>query len=263
MLQSTDQLGNNWTFANVPKRIISLVPSQSEFLWDLGLGNDLIGITKFCIHPKEMFQRVQRVGGTKNLDIDLIETLKPDLIIANKEENDKAQIEFLSKKFPVWLSDIYNFEDAFHMMLELGKLLNRESQAVEILTRAKQNLEKCKDVFKGESVAYFIWNEPYYLAASHTFIDCVLQHAGFKNALEAWERYPHLNAKELRELNPDWCFLSSEPFPFQPKHAEILQNLLPGKKIIFVNGEYFSWYGSRLIRLHEYLLQLKDEVYAG
>src|ERR1700741_3198050 len=106
-----DQTGRKISIPQIPQRIISLVPSQTELLFDLGLDKEVVGITKFCVHPPEWFQTKTRVGGTKQLKIDLIKQLQPDLIIANKEENVKEQIEELEKHFPVWISDVNNLED--------------------------------------------------------------------------------------------------------------------------------------------------------
>ena len=122
-MQFTDDIGNTINLDGVPKRIVSVVPSQSELLWDLGLKNELIGITKFCIHPHEMYRSVARVGGTKKLHIEKIKELKPDLIIANKEENERSDIEELQKHFPVWISDIKNLDDALRMIHHVGEVV--------------------------------------------------------------------------------------------------------------------------------------------
>lgn len=253
MLYYTDQLGNTLQLKERPKRIISLVPSQSEFLWDLGLRDELVGITKFCIHPKEMYRAVERIGGTKTLYIERIRELKPDLIIANKEENEKSQIELLQKEFNVWVSDIYNFEDAIGMMNSLGEIIGKREKSEQIADQLKSTLPRIKNMFQKQRVAYFIWNKPYMCAAQHTFIGLVLQHIGLENALEGFERYPELTEEKLRELSPDLCFLSSEPFPFKDSHANELQRILPNSKILIVDGEMFSWYGSRLLQLEDYL----------
>jgi ABC-type Fe3+-hydroxamate transport system substrate-binding protein len=256
----TDQVGHRITLNRKPKRVISLVPSQSELLWDLGLRNELVGISKFCIHPGEMFRSVERVGGTKNLDLDKIRRLKPDLIVGNKEENERAQIETLQKEFNVWMSDIYNFEDAFEMMGKLGIILGREQESKRMEEEIRYSLAGLENTFAGQSVAYFIWNKPYMFAANRTFIDHVLKHLGFTNALEGRERYPQLGDEELRDLSPGYCFLSSEPFPFNEKHVRELQTLLPQSKVILVDGEMFSWYGSRLRYLAGYTKTMADDL---
>lgn len=256
----TDQIGNKITLPSAPKRIISLVPSQSEFLWDIGLRNELIGISKFCVHPAEMHKALERIGGTKSLNLERIKQLHPDLIIGNKEENEKGQIKMLQKEFNVWMSDIYNFEDAFVMMRELGAILGREKLAANIIESAKVSLARIKNMFKGKSVAYFIWNQPYLFSANNTFIDYVLNYLGFRNVLGHYKRYPEITIGELKSIKPEFCFLSSEPFPFKEQHATELKKLLPDSKIVLVDGEMFSWYGSRLLKLEGYVSELGRQI---
>ncbi len=253
-----DQLGKSLHIKERPKRIISLVPSQSEFLWDIGIRNELLGISKFCIHPDIMFKSKARVGGTKDLDLDKIRSLKPDLIIGNKEENEKNQIETLQKEFNVWMSDVYNFEDAFAMMSELGSVLDKANETRSILDKLSISLPKIKNIFNHQKVAYFIWNKPYMFAGKNTFIDFILKYVGLTNTLGNLQRYPELNKEELTNLNPEYCLLSSEPFPFSRKHINEIQGILPKSKLIFVDGEMFSWYGSRLLHLERYLYTLKE-----
>lgn len=253
----TDQTGRTIEVKKSPQRIISLVPSQSEFLWDIGLQEELVGITKFCIHPQQMFTRVERVGGTKELNLEKIRFLKPDLIIGNKEENDKLQIELLQQEFPVWMSDIYTLNDAINMMDTLGSICGKKAQAEALLNELKGNLPEIKNCFNGQTVAYFIWNKPYMLAAGNTFINDVITYLGLRNALACMDRYPELSVDDLKSLNPEVCFLSSEPYPFSEKHAAELSAQLPDSKIVLVDGEMFSWYGSRLLKLPAYIKSLR------
>lgn len=257
MFEYTDQIGNKIKLMQKPQRIISLVPSQSEFLWDLGLHHELVGITKFCIHPKEMFKSIERVGGTKKVNINKIRALKPDLIIGNKEENEKSDIESLQKEFNVWMSDIFDFEDAFKMMLSIGKIVGKEKEAQTISGKIQSSLPKVKDVFNGQKIAYFIWYKPYMVIANHTFIDHTLNYIGLNNAFKNAERYPEISDEQIVAANPEFCFLSSEPFPFKEKHLKELQNKLPNSKIVIVDGEIFSWYGSRLLHFVNYVEQLR------
>ncbi len=248
-----DQLNNKLQLGEVPQRIVSLVPSQSEFLWELGLQNELVGITKFCIHPDKMFRTITRVGGTKDLDLGKIRALKPDLIIGNKEENSEDQIRTLQEEFPVWMSDIYTFGDAFQMMQQLGEIVGKPEEAEEMVAAIQQSLKSVKDVFSGQKVLYFIWNEPYMVAGKNTFIHHVLDYLGLKNAAGHLDRYPLISSELLSELKPDFCFLSSEPYPFKEKHAEELRLLAPYADVRLVDGEMFSWYGSRLRHLAAYV----------
>src|SRR5476651_171659 len=124
-----DQLHRPINLPAPPKRIISVVPSQTELLFYLGLDEEVIGITKFCIHPADKFKQTTKVGGTKDLNINLIKSLQPDLIIANKEENERSQIEELMTICPVWISDISNRDEALDMITQVGQLVGREDNA--------------------------------------------------------------------------------------------------------------------------------------
>jgi len=202
-----DQTGHTIELKDKPKRIISIVPSQSELLWDLGLEKELVGITKFCIHPNEMFRSVERVGGTKKLNIDKIRKLKPDLIIGNKEENEQTQIEELRKEFPVWMSDIYDLSDAFDMISSFAEITGKETKAEQLIKTIKNNFEK-PDLkkFKGKKVAYFIWYDPFMVAAKNTFINHLLEKLGMINVFGYLTRYPNVNAAKIKEAAPDHIF---------------------------------------------------------
>ena len=250
-----DQINNIIEFKSFPKRIISLVPSQSELLWDLGLRDELVGITKFCVHPKEMFKSVERIGGTKTLNLQKIKSLNPDLIIGNKEENDEKQIVELQKEFPVWMSDIYNLQDALFMIRTVGEIVDRAEEAIEITNRIYTSFNQLKKMDK--FVLYLIWNNPFMAAGKATFIGDMINKMGLKNVLlDSKARYPQLTLNDIKELNPELIYLSSEPFPFGLKHIEELKSILPQSKIQLVDGEMFSWYGSRLLKSVRYFNQL-------
>lgn len=241
----TDQLNNKIELNSYPKRIISLVPSQSELLWDLGLREELVGITKFCIHPQEMFVTIDRVGGTKTLNIEKIRALKSDLIIGNKEENEQSQILELQKEFTVWMSDIYNLQDALMMIRSVGALVNRVEEAEKLKLSIATSFLNLKTTKK--TVLYLIWKDPYMAAGKATFISDMLNRIGLENKIsDVHARYPELNIEDIKALNPELILLSSEPYPFKSNHIKELQSILPDSKIILVDGELFSWYGSRL-----------------
>jgi ABC-type Fe3+-hydroxamate transport system substrate-binding protein len=244
MLQFIDQLNRTISLPNPPKRIVSLVPSQTELLVDLGLRDWIVGVTKFCIHPKGLKKEKTVIGGTKNFHFDKIESLQPDLIIGNKEENYQEGIERLSEKFPVWMSDIYTLEDAYRMILSIGELTDTSIKANQIVSQIKDGLEK-EFKLKGSAV-YLIWKDPLIAIGSNTFINSILEKAGFKNLINP-SRYPEIDLEEIVNLNPEFLLLSSEPFPFKEKHISFFQEKLPKTKIKIVDGEMFSWYGSRLL----------------
>jgi ABC-type Fe3+-hydroxamate transport system substrate-binding protein len=243
-----------------PRRIISLVPSQTELLFDLGLGNRVIGITKFCLHPQEWFQYKQRVGGTKQLNIEIINSLKPDLIIANKEENTKEEIEYLAAKYPVWISDINNLSEAYEMIRQLGILTATEERATEIIKKIQMEFAMLTPIIAPLSCCYLIWQNPYMTVGGDTFIHAMIEAAGFANVFQNTSRYPAVTLEQIKATNCDLLFLSSEPFPFTQKHADELQSLLPKTKIILTDGEMFSWYGSRLLKAPTYFQEFRQQL---
>jgi len=258
-----DQLGRTITINYPPKRIVSVVPSQTELLFDLGLDQEVIGITKFCIHPIEKFAERTKIGGTKKLLIEKIRDLKPDLIIGNKEENSRAEIELLCEEFPVWMSDIHNLEEAMQAITQIGTLVNREPEAAYLnhLIHAGftdlQSLALTKKINK--KVAYLIWKDPYMVAGQQTFIADILMKIGLQNVIKG-ERYPVVDLETLADSNCDLILLSSEPYPFRQKHIEQINKILPNTKVMLVDGEMFSWYGSRLVKAVEYLFHLQNHL---
>lgn len=261
MLQSTDQLGRKISVPFPPERIISLVPSQTELLYDLGLEDAVVGITKFCVHPEKWFRTKTRIGGTKKLDIGKIRSLQPDLIIGNKEENDREQIANLMKEFPVWMSDINRMEDAYDMMEAIGMVTGRKEQAEALVMQIRRNFEELRKLLQTTRdeqrvTVYFIWRNPWMVAGGNTFINEMLKLSGFKNAFENLPRYPVITTAQLSTANPRLVFLSSEPYPFKEKHIAELQEISPAAKILLVDGEMFSWYGSRMLLAPAYFQSL-------
>lgn len=253
-----DQLGHSIPIQFPPQRIISLVPSQTELLADLGLHDEVVGITKFCVHPESWRKTKTIVGGTKNFDFEGIDRLKPDVIFGNKEENFEAGISELKKKYPVWMSDIVSIEDSFSMILSIGKITNKIIKSNQIASFIQEGLMSTKK-FAGQSVLYLIWRKPWMAAATDTFIHALLHHLGLRNAVELRMRYPELTDIEIHKIKPDYIFLSSEPYPFREKHIEELQTISPTSKIVLVDGEMFSWYGSRLLHAIPYFNTLIEK----
>jgi ABC-type Fe3+-hydroxamate transport system substrate-binding protein len=264
-----DQTGRSIELHKVPQHIVSLVPSQTELLYSLSLTNEVVGITKFCVHPSEWFRNKTRVGGTKQLHMDTIHQLHPDLIIANKEENVKEQVEQLASHYPVWISDVNDLESAYEMIVQVGAMTGRAETALQLIAEIKnqftrlQTLQDTSDAARLSSdkprAAYLIWRDPYMTVGGDTFIHCMLEEAGFDNVFKHRCRYPEIAIEELRASGCEWLLLSSEPFPFQQKHADELRSVLPGIKILLVDGEMFSWYGSRLLHVPDYFRRLMNE----
>lgn len=270
MLRFTDQIGRVVELEGIPKRIISLVPSQTELLYDLGLDEEVVGITKFCIHPEKWFNTKKRVGGTKKVNFEAIEALKPDLIIANKEENQLEDIVALSEKYRVWISDIYNLADAYHMILSIGEITATSNKANLLVSKIKNGFEELQFSLPKEkqTVAYFIWNSPMMVAGNNTFIDSLFLHLGLNNVFanptyfyeeKLSTRYPQISEEELKRAAPQYILLSSEPYPFSEKHFDQFKEICPTAKIMVVDGELFSWYGSRLLQTPSYFKRLLQQ----
>ena len=255
----TDQMNRVVDIPSTPKRIVSIVPSQTELLFDFGLNEEVIGITKFCIHPADKVKQKFKIGGTKTLDIGLIKQLDPDLIIGNKEENEKEQVEELMQSFPVWMSDITDLDDAVGMITQIGEIVGRTTEVDRIAETIRLGFRRLTIQPENLKVAYLIWRKPYIAAGKGTFIDTMLQTCGLTNVFVT-KRYPEVSSDELQNLNPDVILLSSEPYPFKEKHIAEFKSLLPGTRIKLVDGELFSWYGSRLLRAPEYFQLLADEL---
>lgn len=252
----TDQTKRQIEISSTPLRIISTVPSQTELLYDLGLEEQVVGITAYCVHPKHWLSEKQVIGGTKNLKIDLIRSLKPDLIIGNKEENIKEQIEELETAIPVWLSDIVTVDDALEMISEVGKITNTSAKAEALVAEIQAERNKLPKPSTPKKTAYFIWNEPMMVAGTDTFINAMMEEAGLVNAFaHSEERYPQITEGELKAANPDLIILSSEPYRFTTKHLHEFATLCPQAKVKIMDGEMFSWYGSRIKKAFGYLKQ--------
>lgn len=235
-------------------KVISLVPSITVALFDLGLSTDeIVGRTKFCVHPKDLVADVEIIGGTKNLNIEKIKALKPDLIIANKEENVKEQVEELMKDFKVLVTNVETLEDNYNLLKQLGHIFGKEEKAQFFNLKT----EKAFDIPKSQKrlkVAYLIWKNPYMTVGGDTFISRILEKLGFENLFKSRKRYPEVQLEDLKKA--DLIFLSSEPFPFKEQHIAEIQKVCVKQKVMIVDGEAFSWYGTRLAKCGEYYWEL-------
>lgn len=241
-------------------KIISLVPSITELLFDLGLKDQLIGRTKFCIHPMPEVKEIPQFGGTKGLHLDKIITAEPDLIIANKEENLKHEVEKLQEHCDVLLTDVATLEENNEMILQIGKRTHRYEKAQEIVAEINDNFSNLTPVYDRPSVLYLIWKDPFMSIGKDTFIHELIEIAGFTNITEEYSRYPEID--EDLDLQPVFIFLSSEPYPFKEKHKAEVNKRFPNATCVLVDGEMFSWYGSRMRLAPAYLQSLRDRIKA-
>ena len=241
-------------------RIISTVPSITELLFDLGLEDEVVGITKFCVHPNSWYKSKPRVGGTKNLNVQKIIELNPDLIIANKEENVKDQIDQLSSHSVVKLTDIKSVDDNLKLISDIASLTNRIQEGDELIKRHKATLSKIKKPNSLRSAIYLIWEDPLMTVGGDTYINSVMELCGLDNLLGDTHRYPSLDLSKLKSLQPEVLLLSSEPYPFRDKHLAYFQSELPNTNVVLVDGEVFSWYGTRLIKKSDYLIEFMKSI---
>lgn len=234
------------------KRIVSLVPSQTELLIDLGITNQLVGITNYCIHPNKFIEVIEKIGGTKTPNIKKILDMKPDLIVANKEENCQNHIEYFKNNgIPVWVSDVITYPDNEVLITDFGILFNCKKKASDLVHKIRTAWNTLVRN-KGETCLYFIWRKPYMLAGNECFINSCLEKSGFINLMKV-SRYPSQTIEQLKDFNPEYVFLATEPYLFKEKHKAEFQSIFPDSKIMIVDGELFSWFGSRQQFLPDYL----------
>lgn len=256
MITVTDHIGHQISLSGPAQRIVSTVPSQTEVLADLGLEVEVVGITEFCVHPTGWLDQKELIGGTKNINTKRVLSLEPDLVIANKEENQKRHIDRLSDKVPVWTSDVQSIDDALDMIKALGNLTGKTERATYLVEDIKNTRDGYQRPDFG-SALYFIWKDPLMVAGNDTFIHAMMKEAGFTNAVKT-NRYPSLSLPDIVTISPDYILLSSEPFPFDQSHLADLKRLCPESKIDIVDGEMFSWYGSRLNKAYQYFENKKE-----
>lgn len=255
----TDMMGRQLTLPAQPKRIVSLVPSQTELLYDLGLDDEVVGITKFCVHPKHWFRNKKRVGGTKTVHLDVVRALSPDLIIANKEENTQEQIEALAKEFPVWISDIQKVTQGLEMIERIGEIVCKVHDAKQLISNISAGFEGLQQSTQPFKVAYYIWKSPWMCAGGDTFISDMINSIGWQNVNVHLARYPEVSPDTLINSGVQLVLLSSEPYPFKEKHIDEIRAALPQAEVLLVDGEMFSWYGSRMAKAIPYLSELVNK----
>ena len=263
MITTKDQLYRTLTLEQTPKRIVSLVPSLTELIVDLGLESALVGVTKFCVHPKQIRKEKVVVGGTKQVHFDKIKNLSPDFILCNKEENTLDMVRELEHIALVHVSDILDLDETIQVIEQYGQIFNVENRANLIKNEIKKRSEAFQHFAKQQpklKVAYFIWQKPWMAVGSSTFINAMLELNNFKNVLANKDRYPQIELNDLKKMKPEVIMLSSEPFPFNKKHLEAMSQRFPESKIVIVDGEYFSWYGSRLIKAFTYFRNLRQHL---
>ena len=244
-----------------PMRVVSLVPSWTEFLHDLD--SHVVGQTKFCVRPMSAFRSVDRIGGTKTIDVEKILALQPDLVVANKEENDREQVQELMVRCPshceVVVTDIRSLDSVWRAMHQLGESLEKRQETNQMVTQIQERWGEAKPLVG--KAGYAVWPKPWMAAGTDTFIHHVMQHWGIGNAVEGPSRYPSLAEESGRGVpHARLWLLPSEPFPFQQKHLTALQEDHPLAAFRLVDGEAFSWYGSRMLHAAGHLQEVAEWV---
>jgi ABC-type Fe3+-hydroxamate transport system substrate-binding protein len=236
-------------------RIVSLCPSLTELVFDLGRGGELVGITRWCVHPADRVGAVEKVGGTKDPDVARIAALAPDVVLMNDEENRVEDADALrAAGLALHTSMPRTPGETAAMVRSIAAALGREAEgerlARDIEARSARVRAAAAGGARGGAVrfAYLIWRKPYMAVNADTFAHALLAQAGGVNVFaDAPERYPTIAPAELAAAAPDVVLLCTEPFPFEPKHADELAGAtgLPRERFRIADGEYLSWHGSR------------------
>ena len=250
--------------ANDDARIVCLVPSITELLFDLGLGEQVVGRTGFCVHPADQVKRVPKCGGTKDVKLDAVRELAPTHVIVNIDENTRETFDALRAFVPhVVVTHPNAPQDNLRLYALLGGVFGRQQAAKQLADRLQAELDEIAALpaLPPRRTLYLIWREPWMSISPDTYISRTL-------ALVNWQtvpttpqpRYPALDTEALAELDPELVLLSSEPYPFRDKHLDELRGLLPTADVRLIDGEMTSWYGSRSIRGLAYLRSMAQDL---
>ena len=231
-----DLLGNTFDFATPPSRVVSLVPSLTETLFDLGAGDAVVGITDFCIFPEGL--ELPRVGGTKNPRVDEIRALAPDLVYMNLEENLERHAKQIEEFAPVFVTEPKTVDDVAELITMLGAIHRRDPRALsELLARERHSAGDF-------TFAVPIWKKPWMWCGGDTYVSNLVESIGGHNVLRDRERYPALVIDDVLALKPDIIFLPDEPYLFTDADAAEID----GARVIGpFPGHLFTWHGTRTI----------------
>jgi ABC-type Fe3+-hydroxamate transport system substrate-binding protein len=256
-----DALGRRVVLPDRPQRIVSLVPSITDLLHALDLGDQVAGVTRFCERPEHWRDTKTVVGGTKDVKANVIAELGADLVLANLEENEKADVDAMidASDAPVYVTDVETVPDATDMIRTVGALTGTAEAAQDMADTIDARFQD----FEPPSTlraAYLIWRDPYMSVGSDTFIHDVMRRGGFENVFSGDTRYPTVTLDEIAAREPDVVLCSSEPFPFHQKErfTEEIRDALLNTRVDIMDGQLFSWYGPRLLETPAYLRELQD-----
>ncbi|MGH7865193.1 MAG: helical backbone metal receptor [Candidatus Binataceae bacterium] len=256
-IRVADDLGFRVELAAPPRRIVSLVPSWTETLFALGLHREVVGVTRFCSQPVDKVAPLPRVGGTKNPDIAAITGLRPDLVIANAEENRREDVERLrTEGIAVFTTYPRTIAQAVESILRLGRVLARMAQADTLareIVRSVSAIEAGLGVWSKMRLRTFcpIWKNPWMAFNADTYAHDVLRMLGFNNVYAAaGERYPATTLDDALGRRPDVILLPDEPYLFGDRDVEEIKSLLPAplsRRVLIVSGRDLHWYGVHMV----------------
>jgi ABC-type Fe3+-hydroxamate transport system substrate-binding protein len=252
----------NDTFSRRPAvrrrvRLVSLVPSWTETLYSFGLDQAVVGVTRWCVHPKELVARVPKVGGTKDPDVDAIVALRPDLVVCEHEENRREDVEAMrARGLDVWLSDVRSLDDSLRWTLSLGEAVGRADAALALTQRIAASRRDVAEAAPRERVPVFvpIWRRPWMTLTRDTYAHHVLALAGAENvfadgAAGDGSRYPEAAPEQALAAGATAALLPTEPYPFHDKLDAATEELVAAgfarERIRVVDGEALTWYGAR------------------
>ncbi|MGH6611290.1 MAG: helical backbone metal receptor [Burkholderiaceae bacterium] len=258
-----DAIGEEHMAADENARIVSLVPSITELLFDLGLGAKIVGRTGFCIHPRDAVRDVPKVGGTKDVKLDALRALKPTHLIVNVDENEISTVEAIRQFTPhLIVTHPSAPEDNVALFRLLGGIFGANEHAEQLVTQISRQLAACRAIeWQRETVLYLIWKDPWMTVASDTYIARTLAGVGWQVTTAAGghsgaARYPQIEDLCATAQQVDRVLLSSEPFMFRAQHVDQLHAQLR-MPVDLIDGEMTSWYGSRAIRGLQYLREFR------
>lgn len=259
MVSVTDSSNKTVSFSVPPQRVVCLIPSITETFFDLGLGDALAGVSKFCNHPAGGVLNKIKVGGQKDPDLEKIKAIDPDLIIMNREENKPEHIEFLSRYYRTWVTYPRSFRDAGKLILDIGTVFNVGTKARAYADRVRKTADELS-LRNGQKIKtlYLIWRNPWMSINRDTFIHDTLSVHGMDNVFARnSQRYFEITDQDIQAANPEIIILPDEPYRFKEKHitefSHIPVSAVRDRSIFLVDGTYFCWYGTRTARASEYI----------
>ncbi len=255
-MEFLDEVSRTVSLTTAPRRIVCLVPSITETLFALGLGDAIIGVTDYCTHPPDDVARVAKVGGTKDPHIENIIQLAPDLVIVNDEENRQEDFAALTERgLSVYVTAPHTVADGITMIERLGPVLGCQTASDQMVTRLRATYDQVVtaiSVLPRLRVFCPIWRKPWMTFNADTYADDMLWCCGAENVVRTKpERYFATTLEDIELLAPEVVLLPSEPYPFTDKHFVHLKALADtpagrGGHFYCIDGMALCWYGPRI-----------------